>query len=174
MSEEKKQKWDRRFLELADHVAAWTEDRNIAVGAVIVGPDLEVRATGYNGLARGIKADDDSRFDRESGEKFFWFEHAERNAIYNAARIGTPLDGCTIYINRFPCSDCARAIIQCGIVQRLSVPEKPAFDGKLDHSFDVSETMLAEAGIETHHARGMSRFTQLCVFVACARHFPLP
>lgn len=144
---DKKQKWDRRFLELADHVAAWTEDRDFSVGAVIVGPDLEVRATGTNGLPRGVKDSDDSRFDRESGEKFFWFEHAERNAIYNAARVGTPLQGCTIYVNRFPCSDCARAIIQSGITTVIC-PQKPSFDGKLDHSFDVSEIMLAEAGVE--------------------------
>jgi dCMP deaminase len=147
MNEAKKQKWDRRFLGLTDHIATWTEDRNFAVGAVIVGPDLEVRATGYNGLPRGVKSDEDSRFDRESGEKFFWFEHAERNAIYNAARVGTPLDKCTIYINRFPCSDCARAIIQSGITTVIC-PQKPAHDGKLDHSFDVSEIMLAEAGVE--------------------------
>ncbi|MCP4316927.1 MAG: dCMP deaminase [Hyphomicrobiales bacterium] len=146
MADDKKQKWDRRFLELADHIATWTEDRNIAVGAVIVGPDLEVRATGFNGLPRGVKARDDSRFDRESGEKFFWFEHAERNAIYNAARVGTALEGCTIYINRFPCSDCARAIVQSGITTVIC-PQKPAFDGALDHSFDVSEVLLAEAGI---------------------------
>ena len=146
MDSAKQQKWDRRFLELADYIASWTEDRDFAVGAVVVGPDLAVRATGYNGLARGIKADDDSRFERESGEKFFWFEHAERNAVYNAARIGTSLDGCTIYVNRFPCSDCSRAIIQSGIT-RVVCPRKPAQDGKLDHSFDVSEVMLAEAGI---------------------------
>lgn len=147
MNEDKKQKWDRQFLQLADFVSAWTEDRDFSVGAVIVGPDLEVRATGTNGLPRGVKASDDSRFDRASGEKFFWFEHAERNAIYNAARIGTPVQGCTIYINRFPCSDCARAIIQCGITTVIC-PKKPAFDGKLDHSFDVSETMLTEAGVQ--------------------------
>ncbi len=133
-------------MDLADHISAWTEDRDFSVGAVIVGDDLEIRSTGYNGLPRGVKSDDDARFDRASGEKFFWFEHAERNAIYNAARMGTPVDGCTIYVNRFPCADCARAIIQSGI-KTVICPPKPAHDGALDHSFDVSEVMLAEAGI---------------------------
>ncbi|MCY6380143.1 deoxycytidylate deaminase [Hoeflea prorocentri] len=146
MKTQKDIRWDKRFRDLANHVASWTEDRDFSVGAVIVGPDREIRATGYNGLPRGVKAEDDERFDRASGEKFFWFEHAERNAIYNAARVGTPVDGCTIYINRFPCSDCARAIIQSGI-KSVICPQKPAHDGALDHSFDVSETMLAEAGI---------------------------
>lgn len=138
--------WDTRFLTLAETLSAWSEDRDFHVGAVIVGPDKEVRATGYNGLPRGVSADDDARFDRASGEKFFWFEHAERNAIYNAARVGTPLAGCTIYINRFPCADCARAIIQSGITA-IVCPPKPEHDGALDHSFDVSEIMLREAEV---------------------------
>ena len=82
-----------------------------------------------------------------SGEKFFWFEHAERNAIYNAARVGMSLKDCTIYVNRFPCADCTRAIIQAGI-GKICCPAKPEFDGALDHSFDVSEVLLAEAGVE--------------------------
>ncbi|GKX35501.1 MAG: cell division protein DedD [Rhizobiaceae bacterium MnEN-MB40S] len=147
VSAEKQSLWDQRFLALSNHISQWTEDRDFKVGAVIVGPALEIRSTGYNGLPRGVKADDDSRFDRPSGEKFFWFEHAERNAIYNAARAGTPVDGCTIYVNRFPCSDCARSIIQSGI-SRVCCPAKPQFDGALDHSFDVSEIMLREAGVK--------------------------
>lgn len=146
ISAEKQNLWDQRFLALSNHISQWTEDRNFKVGAVIVGPALEIRSTGYNGLPRGVKDDDDSRFDRPSGEKFFWFEHAERNAIYNAARAGVPVCGCTIYVNRFPCSDCARSIIQSGI-SRVCCPAKPEFDGALDHSFDVSEIMLRESGV---------------------------
>ena len=128
------EKWRRRFLDLCDHVASWSEDRDFQVGAVVVGPGHEVRSTGYNGLPRGVSDTDDTRFDRPSGEKFFWFEHAERNAIYNAARAGVAIAGCTIYVNRFPCADCARAIIQCGIVC-VECPAKPEHDGKRDHSF---------------------------------------
>lgn len=147
MRDQKQSKWDQRFLALCDHLSEWTEDRDFKVGAVIVGSDLEIRSTGFNGLPRGIKADDDSRFDRASGEKFFWFEHAERNAIYNAARMGTAVGQCSIYVNRFPCADCARAIIQSGITCVIC-PEKPAHDGALDHSFDVSEVLLREADID--------------------------
>lgn len=139
-------RWTERFLGLADHMAAWSEDRDFHVGAVIVGAAHEVRASGYNGLPRGVSDTDDARFDRASGEKFHWIEHAERNAIYNAARTGTAIDGCTIYVNRFPCADCARAIIQSGIA-RVVCPPRPEFDGALDHSFVVSEQMLTEAGV---------------------------
>jgi dCMP deaminase len=79
--------WDARFLELAGVIAGWSEDRDFHVGVVIFGPDHEIRATGYNGLLRGVASNEPVRFDRASGEKFYWFEHAERNAIYNAARI---------------------------------------------------------------------------------------
>lgn len=139
--------WNRRFLGLCDHVASWSEDRDFQVGCVIVGPDgNEVRAMGYNGLPRGVSAVEEARFDRATGEKFFWFEHAERNAIYNAARAGVSLAGCTAYVNRYPCADCGRAIIQTGIAH-LVCPPIPKADGALDHSFQVSAQMLREAGL---------------------------
>ncbi len=140
-------KWDRRFLALCDHIAGWSEDRDFQVGCVIVGPGHEIRSTGYNGLPRGVKDNDQSRFDRKSGEKFFWFEHAERNAVYNAARAGADVSGCTLYVNRFPCADCGRAIIQSGI-KRIYCPPTPKSDGALDHSFQVSAAMLEEAGVD--------------------------
>ena len=133
---------------LCEEVASWSEDRDHEVGCVIVGPDgHEVRTTGYNGLPRGVSSEADERFDRASGEKFFWIEHAERNAIYNAARMGTSLEGCTAYVNRFPCADCGRALIQSGI-KKVVAPALPEFDGALDHSFQVSHQMLSEAGLE--------------------------
>lgn len=146
--------WTRRFMGLCDHVASWSEDRDFQVGCVIVAPSGNVvRAIGYNGLPRGVLADDPRRFDRASGEKFHWFEHAERNAIYNAARTGTSVEGCTAYVNRFPCADCGRALIQAGIARVVS-PPIPEFDGKLDHSFQASRTMLIEAGVRLTEYRG--------------------
>ncbi len=143
-------KWNIRFLEICNTVASWSEDRDRHVGAVIVGPGNVVVATGYNGLPRGVSDQEDARFDRESGEKFFWIEHAERNAIFNAARVGAALDGCVIVVNRFPCADCARAIIQTGIREVVS-PPIPENDGALDHSFQVSAVMFREAGVLVIH-----------------------
>ncbi|WP_299859439.1 deaminase [uncultured Roseobacter sp.] len=139
--------WARRFMGLCDHIAGWSEDRDFQVGCVIVDPrGNEVRTVGYNGLPRGVLADDDARFDRASGEKFHWIEHAERNAIYNAARTGVSLMGCTAFVNRFPCADCGRALIQSGVA-RIVAPPIPKADGALDHSFQVSARMLGEAGL---------------------------
>lgn len=83
---------------------------------MIVGKDNEIVSTGYNSFPRGI---DDSIPERqERPEKYYWFEHAERNAIYNAARIGVSTSGCTMYLTcGIPCADCARGIINAGIIR---------------------------------------------------------
>lgn len=142
------QVWATRFMGMCEQIASWSEDRDHHVGCIIVGPvGQEIRTSGYNGLPRGVSSDQQSRFDRASGEKFFWFEHAERNAIYNAARMGVSLQDCTAYVNRFPCADCGRALIQSGI-KAVVAPPIPENDGALDHSFQVSARMLREAGIE--------------------------
>jgi dCMP deaminase len=107
--------WDTYFMGHAQHCADKSKDRSSKFGCVVVGPDNEIRTTGYNGFPRGVNDDDNSRHERP--EKYFWAEHAERNAIYNAARVGIPLKGCRIYVNGTPCMDCARAIVQAGIVE---------------------------------------------------------
>src|SRR6266581_3511885 len=98
--------WDTRFMVLARHIALWSKDPSRRVGCVIVGPNNEVRATGFNGFPRGVDDTKVERYDRPI--KYLWTEHAERNAIYNAVRSGTPLDGCRMYLPWFPCMDCAR------------------------------------------------------------------
>jgi dCMP deaminase len=106
--------WTKYFLSIAEQVKLKSKDQSTQIGAVIVGKDNEIRSTGYNSFPRGL---DDNKSERqERPEKYFWFEHAERNAIYNAARVGIPLDGSTIYLTSgLPCADCARAIINSGI-----------------------------------------------------------
>jgi len=109
--------WDDYFVEMALHVAKRSKDASTKLGSVIVGPDNEIRSTGYNSFVRGIN--DYVPFRQTRPEKYFWFEHSERNAIYNAARVGIPLKGCRIYLTPGPgiCADCARAIIQVGIIE---------------------------------------------------------
>lgn len=101
---------------------------------------------GYNGLPRGVEACDEERHSRVDGKKYLWFEHAERNAIYSAARSGTSLEGCRIYITAFPCADCSRAIIQAGIVEVNTFPYKEN-DSGFDYHYSVSAAMLQEAGV---------------------------
>jgi len=105
--------WDDYFMQMVYLVASRSKDKRAHIGAVIVGPQKEIRSTGYNGFVRGLNDTLLARY--EKPEKFFWFEHAERNAIYNASRNGVTLENCTMFTNGIPCADCARGIIQSGI-----------------------------------------------------------
>ena len=106
--------WTDYFLNIAEQVKLKSKDESTQIGAVVVGLDNEVLSTGYNSFPRGL--DDSIQERQERPEKYFWFEHAERNAIYNAARIGVSLKNSTIYLTSgIPCMDCARGIVNSGI-----------------------------------------------------------
>jgi dCMP deaminase len=140
--------WDNRFMELARHIATWSKDQSRQVGCVIVDPHNIVRAVGFNGFPRGLNDDDESRHQRPA--KYLWTEHAERNAIYSAARSGVPLAGTRMYLPWFPCVDCARAIVQAGIVE-LYVLIPDLSDPQWGESFIVAKEMLDEAGVRIRH-----------------------
>ena len=132
-------------MDLARHIASWSKDRSRKVGCVVVGPHgQEVRATGFNGFPRGVKDDVEERHQRPA--KYDWTEHAERNAIYNAARVGTAVENCTLYVTLFPCAGCARAIIQSGIGRVVTVPA-PKDDPVWDKEFKIAKEMLHAAGV---------------------------
>jgi dCMP deaminase len=132
---------------MCDMIASWSEDTSRKVGSVVVGQSNEVRSTGYNGFPRGVDSSLAERLEREAGEKYLWFEHAERNAIFNAAGSGATTTGCRMYVNSFPCADCARAIIQSGISQLNTFAFDPK-DKKFGRHFIVANEMLDEAGVE--------------------------
>lgn len=136
-------KWDRRFIEMAGHIAGWSKDRSRGMGCVIIGPNREIRSAGYNGFPRGVDDTIASRHERPT--KYLWTEHAERNAIYNAALNGVRLQGCSIYIPWYPCMDCARAIIQVGITRVVCV--EPDWDYPEFHFRDAA-AMFNEVGME--------------------------
>lgn len=140
-------KWDERFMRLAHHIGLWSKDRGRRFGAVVIGPDREVRAMGYNGLPRGVDDEVEERHSRENGEKYIWVAHAEANAIFNAARVGVPLKGCALYVPLFPCADCAKAIIQSGIAEVVTYEPDLLSDPVWARSFKVSKKMLEEAGV---------------------------
>ena len=105
--------WDKRFLKLAKHISKWSKDPSTQVGCVVVGPDKEIRSTGFNGLPRGIADNDERLNNREI--KYPLICHAEENAIMHSARIGISLKDCTAYVTWPPCTRCARSLIQAGI-----------------------------------------------------------
>lgn len=136
--------WDERFMGVAREVASWSKDRSRKVGCVIVGPGMEIRATGYNGFPRGVNDDVEERHVRPA--KYRWTEHAERNAIYNAARAGVSTMGCTAYLPWYPCMDCARGLVQAGIAVLVCV-EPDWHDPQFADDFRDVETLFTEAGL---------------------------
>lgn len=141
-------RWDTYFMGIAEQVAKLSKDESTKLGAVIVGPDREIRSTGYNSFPRGVN---DNLHERQQRPlKYKWMEHAERNAIYNAARMGTSLKFCTLYCAWPPCPDCARAIVQVGVtvvvVRSFDVPERWKDD------MDVAYQILAEGGVVIREA----------------------
>ena len=138
-------KWDHYFMTMAACAQSLSKDTSTRVGCVIVGPDRNVLSTGFNGMPMGVDDDKPERHERPLKYKFF--EHAERNAIYLAARAGTALKGATAYIHPWPpCPDCARALIQAGIVE-IVVPVDPVPARWLEE-VRVAREMLHEAGVK--------------------------
>ena len=135
--------WHEHFLKVAELIASRSKDPSTKVGCVIVGERHDIRATGYNGLPRGVK-DSPQRMVRPL--KYLYTEHAERNAIYNAAYVGTPLAGCDAFITWPPCADCARALIQVGI-RRIYTYEH-VIPERWVESMNTSYTLLREAGVD--------------------------
>jgi dCMP deaminase len=137
--------WDERFVALAKFMGGWSKDRSRKTGAVIVGPGNEVRSLGFNGFPRKVNDSVDARHERPT--KYKWTEHAERNAIYNAARSGTSTLDCRMYSDWYPCMDCARAIIQAGI-SKLICKEPDWNDPIWAKDFAEVPTMLEEGGVQ--------------------------
>lgn len=136
----------QQYMEIAYATSRFSKDESTQVGAVIVGPTNEVRSLGYNGAPRGCRADEDSRGITRP-EKYFWYSHAELNAITNAARVGVPLDGSTIVVTHPPCMDCARAIVQAGIKQVIAARPAAEFAERwIEHTQRV-QTLFSECKV---------------------------
>lgn len=139
--------WDAYYLNLCRNVAARSKDPNTQIGCVVVGSAHEIRSTGYNSFPRGIRDDLPERRTRPA--KYLWMEHAERNAIFNAARAGTCTEGCSIYVDIMPCMDCARAIVQAGIREVVISQERMQqySSDYYDEHFKNVEVLFQEAGV---------------------------
>ena len=117
-------KWDKRFMEMAELVATWSScyQQNRQVGAIIV-RDKRIITTGYNGAPSGIESCKDRgsclRRERDipSGtcQEICYAVHAEQNAICQASKLGISVEGATLYCTHQPCVICAKLIINSGI-----------------------------------------------------------
>lgn len=136
-------KHDKKFMEIVNSLAELTDDPSRGVACLIV-KDNNIISHGVNVLSRGVTKTEE-RVTKPG--KYNWISHAERNAIYNAARLGIKTKGATMYVTYFPCSDCARGITQAGIAKVYT--EKPDFNHhKWGESWVESVMMLKECGVE--------------------------
>lgn len=106
--------------------AGRSKDNNTQVGACIVSEENKILSVGYNGMPTGC-CDDDMPWERSGEEldtKYPYVCHAELNAILN--RSTGSLSGAKIYVTLFPCNECAKAIIQCGIKEVIYEEDKYA------------------------------------------------
>lgn len=137
-------KWSIRFLMMAKELSTWSKDPSKKIGAVAVGKNNNVLATGYNGFPRGIKDVAERLNNRE--EKYKYVVHGEMNCIYNACHSGVSLDGATLYVYGLPvCSECAKGVIQVGIKKVIMQYEDaiPTWE----ESYKTTSRMFKEAGI---------------------------
>lgn len=119
-------KWDKRFIELAKTIATWSScyNDNRQIGAVIV-RNKRILTTGYNGAPSGIPSCVERKscmrreLNIESGTRheLCYAIHAEQNAIIQAAKIGVPIEGATLYCTHQPCVICAKMIVNAGIAK---------------------------------------------------------
>ncbi len=139
--------WDQYFITMAYLVSMKSKDPSTRVGAVIVGPDKEIRSTGFNGFPRGVKDFKDRYLDKDY--KYHACNHAEENAVLHCARIGVSTAGCTLYVPWFPCSYCTKAIIQSGISAVVFHEDFPGNNNseRWGKSIEISKVLMQEAGI---------------------------
>lgn len=135
-----------KYMDIALAISRLSKDPSTQVGALILGPSFDVRSVGYNGAPRGCMADEDHRAERP--EKYFWFSHAELNAITNAASVGTPLQGCVLLATHHPCMDCARAIVQAGIKRVITPTPDSEFLERWGEHVKRSIALFDECGVE--------------------------
>lgn len=137
--------WDEYFMGVAILASQRSKDPSTQVGACIVNDENKIMSVGYNGFPRGCSDDEfpwDRQGDKDSSTKYPYVCHAELNAILNAG--GNNLKDCRIYVALFPCNECAKAIIQCGIKEVIYISDKY----KDTDLVQASKRMLNAAGIK--------------------------
>lgn len=148
--------WDEYFMGVAILASQRSKDPSTQVGACIVNDDNKIMSVGYNGFPRGCSDDEfpwDRSGERESSTKYPYVCHAELNAILNAG--GNSLKDCRIYVALFPCNECAKAIIQCGIKEVIYISDKYR-DTEL---VQASKRMLNCAGVKLTHFKSEKLLT---------------
>ena len=139
--------WDEYFIQMMDTVATRATCNRGKSGCIIV-KDRQIISTGYVGSPPGLAHCDDVGHlmkqviddDGTTRQHCMRTIHAEQNAICQAAKHGTPLQGSTLYCKMEPCRVCAMLIISCGI--------KKVVAKSMYHTATETREMFQQAGVE--------------------------
>ena len=138
--------WDEYFMGVAKLSALRSKDPNTQVGACIVSRDNRILSIGYNGAPNGF-SDKYFPWDREGDRlstKYAFVCHGEMNAILNFRGNKKDLEGAKIYVDLFPCNECAKLIIQSGIKKVIYLFDKY----KDTDDVKASKLMFDRCGVE--------------------------
>lgn len=135
-------KWDARFLDLAELVSTWSKAPSIGVGAVIVDHKRRVVSLGFNGFPRTVSDNVLPLLDRD--ERIRRTIHAEVNALLFAGR---SVDGCTLYVTHPPCAQCAAKLIQSGIVRIVAPMPDEHFEQRWSEDVRSASALFEESGV---------------------------
>jgi dCMP deaminase len=136
------------MMERVKRAAETSLHRDIQVGAVIYDPrDMTTVSYGANNLTPGMDETED-RLHCHPLKDLYW-SHAERNAIYSAARYGLTTDSMGIAVSWYPCAPCAQAIVNSGIKEMIAT-EPDWTSAKWGSSWLAAEEILAKAGVAVH------------------------
>ena len=143
--------WDEYFMAIAKLSAMRSKDPSTQVGACIVDKNNRILSIGYNGAPNGY-SDDIFPWDREGNEletKYPYVVHAERNAILNYRGSRKDFEGAKIYVDLFPCNECAKEIIQAGISEVIYLSDKYANT----NSVIASKRLFDACGVSYHELK---------------------
>lgn len=135
-----------RAIDLLANISMASDDPDTQTACLLVTPGGSLLTWSANCVPTGVIPLPE-RLQRP--EKYKFVMHAERRAIAKAAKDGLPLLGSTLYLNWFPCSDCAASLIQAGV--RRVVANRRQYDarrGDARYGFEEAMTMLTEAGVQ--------------------------
>jgi len=143
----KRPSWDEYFIDIARVVGTRSTCDRGPIGCVIT-KDNHILVTGYPGAPRGLPHCDDvghqfktvRHEDGHESQHCLRTAHAEQNALIQAARIGVPVEGATVYCGMTPCAACAKMLINAGI-KRIVCAQRY-------HAGEESEEMFRYVGIE--------------------------
>ena len=149
--------WDEYFMGIAKLSAMRSKDPSTQVGACIVSNDNRILSIGYNGTPNGY-ADDVFPWER-TGErlntKYLYVCHGEMNAVLNYRGSRHELEGAKIYVDLFPCNECAKIIIQSGI-KEVIYSRSYDYDNHSDE-MEASIRMFNACGVKFRQIESMGK-----------------